>query len=401
MDLKGKKIILAVSGSIAAYKSIYLCRLLVKAGAEVRVIMTRAAVDMIGAVSFSTLSRNPVISDIHDGNSWNNHVELGLWADLMVIAPATANTLSHMANGICDSLLDAVYLSAKCPLLFAPAMDLDMWQHRSTQNNIEKLISFGNILIPVESGDLASGLTGPGRMAEPETIFSFISMQLQKSRDLSGKKALVTAGPTYEKIDPVRFIGNYSTGKMGIALAIALSERGADVTLVFGPGSADLSSVSDLKIIRVESAQDMYEACEQHFVQADITIMAAAVADYKPAEMAHQKIKKSSGAPDLKLIRTIDIAGTLGLHKKAHQVLVGFALETENEISNAREKMMKKNFDMIVLNSLRDPGAGFGHDTNRVTIMSKNGAELTTETKSKQEIAGIIVSEIIKSIKKS
>jgi phosphopantothenoylcysteine decarboxylase/phosphopantothenate--cysteine ligase len=397
--LKGKKILLGITDSIAAYKSIYLVRLLVKAGAEVKVVMTPSSKDFVSTLTLSTLSHYPVLTDLFDEQSWSNHVMLGRWADLMVIAPLSANTLSKMANGQCDNLLLAVYLSATCPIVVAPAMDEDMWKHPATRENIKKLESFGNKIIPVEKGELASGLFGDGRMAEPEQIVQFItdsfSPDQNKPGALAGKKALVTAGPTYEAIDPVRFIGNHSSGKMGIAIAKELYNRGAEVTLVMGPASAEFSA-NGIHLIRVVSAEDMFKACNRVFPRADIAVMSAAVADYTPVKTASQKIKKKEEQFRLELIKTKDILKSLGEKKKKGQVLVGFALETTEEKKHALEKLAKKNADMIILNSLNDAGAGFGHDTNKITIFRKKGRQISFDTKPKEEVAKDIVDTIIR-----
>lgn len=392
--LTGKKIIIGITASIAAYKSIYLVRLLVKAGAEVKVIMTPAAKEFVSSLTLSTLSKNEVLTDLFDEKSWANHVMLGRWADIMIVAPLSCNTLSKMAHGQCDNLLLATYLSATCPVVVAPAMDEDMWHHPTTKNNLTLLHSFGNKVIPVEKGELASGLFGDGRMAEPEQIIEFITDHFFTSKSLAGKKALVTAGPTYEAIDPVRFIGNHSSGKMGIALAKELYRRGAEVTLVLGPSAAEFSA-NGIKLVKVVSAADMYTACHAVFPAADITIMSAAVADYKPQQAAAQKIKKKEDAFSLTLTRTTDILKSLGEIKREGQLLVGFALETNNEKQYAQEKMANKNADIIVLNSLNDAGAGFGIDTNQVTIFQKNGKETRFGVKSKEEVAKDIVDTII------
>lgn len=396
MELQGKKIILGICGSIAAYKSAVLCRLLVRNGAEVQVVMTPSAEGFITPLTMSTLSRHNVYNAIHDGHTWSGHVDLGLWADLMLIAPASANTIAHMAGGICDSMLDAVYLSAKCPVFFAPAMDLDMWRHPSTQSNIRKLGSFGNRLIPVEHGFLASGLTGDGRMAEPGHIYDHIVSYFRRSQDLEGKKVLITAGPTHEKIDPVRFIGNSSSGKMGISIVKECLSRGASVELVLGPVSEAVPQHPSLSVHHVISAEEMYQACRQSFGSVDIAIMAAAVADYKPGRTEQQKIKKTEGVLELELVKTVDIAATLGKEKKPHQLTVGFALETENELEYALAKRTRKNFDLIVLNSTNDKGATFGTDTNKVTIIGEQGVLKKTELLPKDDIARIIVDETIK-----
>ena len=391
--LSGKKILLGVTGSIAAYKSILLVRLLVKEGAEVKVVMTPSANDFVSGLTLSTLSKNEVSTDLFDEHSWSNHVALGRWADLMVIAPLSCNTLSKMAHGACDNLLLAVYLSATCPVVMAPAMDEDMWRHPATKNNVEALLDHGCQLIPVESGELASGLFGEGRMAEPETILQYLRSFFIHKQDLKGKKALVTAGPTYEAIDPVRFIGNHSSGKMGYAIAEELYSRGAEVTLISGPVSI-LKRSEKIDLIKVERAEEMYNAAMLHS-NYDIAVLAAAVADYTPVEIAEQKIKKANGVFDLKLQKTRDILQALGEIKKDRQILVGFALETENEIINARKKLEQKNADMIVLNSLKDEGAGFKKDTNKITLLKKSGEERKFETKSKQLVAKDIVDSII------
>jgi len=393
--LKGKKIILGVSGSIAAYKMVHFVRLLIKEGAEVKVIVTPAAKDFVSTLALSTLSRNPVLSDMFDEQSWSNHVMLGRWADLMIIAPLSCNTLAKMAHGQCDNLLLAVYLSATCPVVVAPAMDEDMWHHQSTQQNLKQLQAYGNTIIPVGKGELASGLFGEGRMAEPEQVLEFIDQNFFSDSQLKGKKALVTAGPTYEAIDPVRFIGNHSSGKMGIAIAQELYRRGAEVTLVMGPASTSFTA-NGINLVRVVSAEEMYKACDKLFDQSDITIMSAAVADYTPAVKAEQKIKKKESAFNLELVKTKDILQSLGNKKRKDQVLVGFALETSQEREYALGKLEKKNADMIVLNSLNDAGAGFGHDTNKITIFSRTGEEMKFDTKSKDEVAKDIVDTIIK-----
>ncbi|MBL7742079.1 MAG: bifunctional phosphopantothenoylcysteine decarboxylase/phosphopantothenate--cysteine ligase CoaBC [Chitinophagaceae bacterium] len=393
--LQGKKILLGITGSIAAYKSIYLVRLLVKAGAEVKVIMTPSARDFVPSLTLSTLSHHPVLIDMFDEQSWSNHVALGRWADVMVIAPLSCNTLAKMANGQCDNLLLAVYLSATCPVVVAPAMDEDMWHHPATKENLKKLGSFGNRSIPVGKGELASGLYGDGRMAEPEEIVQFITDNFFLTRPLAGKKAIVTAGPTYEALDPVRFIGNHSSGKMGIAIAKELYSRGADVTLILGPSKVDITD-NGIHLIHVVSAEDMYKAADEAFEKADIAIMSAAVADYTPVTKADQKIKKKEEQFSIELTKTKDILKSLGEKKKAGQVLVGFALETNNEKTHALEKLNKKNADMIVLNSLNDAGAGFGHDTNKITIFRKGGEEIQFDTKRKEEVAKDIVDTIIR-----
>lgn len=395
--LSGKKIILGISGGIAAYKTASLVRLLIKAGAEVQVIMTPASKDFVTPLTLSTLSKNPVHSSFYneedDNAKWNNHVELGLWADLMVIAPATANTLSKMASGACDNLLIATYLSAKCPVYFAPAMDLDMYKHPSTLASFNALKQFGNIIIPAESGELASGLSGEGRMAEPENIIAFLEADLESKLPLKGKKFLITAGPTYEAIDPVRFIGNHSSGKMGFDIAECAAKNGAEVVLVSGP--THLKS-KDRKIhtIAVTSAKQMYDACHEHFESVDVAIAAAAVADYRPKTVASQKIKKAEADLTIELEKTQDILASLGALKK-HQFLVGFALETENEVANAQQKIRKKNLDLIVLNSLNDEGAGFGKPTNKITFIDQSFLVEPMQLKSKEAVAEDIIHKII------
>jgi phosphopantothenoylcysteine decarboxylase/phosphopantothenate--cysteine ligase len=392
--LEGKKIVLGVCGGIAAYKSAMLVRLLVKQGAEVKVIMTSSAQTFLSPLSLSTLSKNPVLSSFSSSTdgTWNNHVELGLWADALVIAPATANTLAKMAHGICDNLLLATYLSARCPVLFAPAMDLDMYKHPATRKNIQTLQDYGNLLIPAETGELASGLTGEGRMAEPENIVTALNHHFSKHLKLSGKKILISAGPTYEAIDPVRFIGNHSTGKMGIALADKARSMGAEVTLVCGPTT--IASNPLIKRINVISAEEMSEAIHTLFPATDICIMAAAVADYKPSEVATEKMKKKDQPLTLVLEKTQDILGGLGKIKSKKQVLVGFALETQNELEYALGKLEKKNLDLVVLNSLRTPGAGFGHDTNAVTLITKDKQMEKSDLLPKTAIAEIILEKV-------
>lgn len=396
--LNGKNVLLGVSGGIAAYKTASLVRLLIKAGAHVQVVMTPASLDFVTPLTLSTLSKNPVYSTFYneeDANAtWNNHVELALWADYMLIAPATANTLSKMASGTCDNLLMATYLSAKCPVYFAPAMDLDMYIHPTTKINFDKLQSFGNTIIPAESGELASGLTGEGRMAEPENIIQFIEKDLESKLPLKGKKVLITAGPTYEAIDPVRFIGNHSSGKMGFDIATAAANLGAEVVLVSGPTHLQMKH-SLVKVIRVTSADEMYDACHQYFENVDVAIAAAAVADYKPKNVATQKIKKTETTFTIELEKNKDILLSLGQIKK-HQFLIGFALETENEIENAKIKIEKKNLDLIVLNSLNDKGAGFGKPTNKVTFIDKDFNIFENPLKSKELVAEDIVNLIVK-----
>jgi phosphopantothenoylcysteine decarboxylase/phosphopantothenate--cysteine ligase len=398
--LTNKNILLGVCGSIASYKSASLTRLLIKAGANVKIVMTSDACNFITPLTLSTLSKNLVLTEYFDpktGN-WNNHVELGLWADIFIIAPATANTLAKFANGICDNLLAAVYLSAKCPVYLAPAMDLDMWKHPATQKNINSLISNGNFIINPAYGELASGLTGEGRMAEPEEIIELISQELKKKLPLAGKKALVTAGPTYEAIDPVRFIGNHSSGKMGYAIAEQLSALGANVTLISGPSALKLV---DKNIIRIDvtSAKEMLEASVSNFPGTDISILSAAVADYRPKEVSTLKIKKDSPAFELELVKTSDILTTLGQKKKAGQILVGFALETDNEVANAIKKLEKKNLDFIVLNSLSDEGGAFKNDNNKITIIDRDHHKENFDLKPKNEVAVDICKKILDLLK--
>lgn len=396
-SLSGKHIVLGVTAGIAAYKTAYLVRLLVKSGAEVQVVMTPDAAEFVTPLTLSTLSKKPVYVDlIHRSAStvsWNNHVEIAQWADLLIIAPATANTMAKMVSGQCDNLLMAVYMSAKKPVMFAPAMDLDMYQHPSTKNNISRLQSFGNILIPAESGELASGLTGEGRMAEPETIFRHIENHFCAGKPLAGKKITITAGPTYEPIDPVRFIGNHSSGKMGFELAEVAAEKGAEVTLVSGPTNLQPENTS-IHWVRVQTAQEMFDACEKTFATTDVFIASAAVADYKPKHKAEQKIKKSAGTMQIELEKNPDILATLG-QQKTHQLVIGFALETENELENAQQKLQKKNADLIVLNSLNDSGAGFGTDTNKVTFVFKNKQAESLPLMSKTKVAEAIIEQII------
>lgn len=398
--LKDKNILLGVTGGIAAYKTATLVRLLVKAGAHVKVIMTPAAKEFVTPLTLSTLSKNTVYSDFttteEEGNPlWNNHVDLALWADYMLIAPATANTISKLANGNCDNFLVATYLSSKCPVFYAPAMDLDMYKHPSTLENFSKLTLFGNIMIPAEKGELASGLVGEGRMAEPENIFHFLENYVLTGLPLKGKKILITAGPTYEPIDPVRFIGNHATGKMGFALANQAYALGAKVILITGP--THLETNEGVKCIKVNTSNEMFLECEQYFDEVDVFIASAAVADYRPVQVATQKIKKDGNQMSIELEKTVDILKTLGTRKK-HQFVVGFALETENEIFNAKEKIEKKNLDLIVLNSLNDKGAGFGHDTNKVTFIDVDGIQKHFELKTKNEVAVDILNTIIEKI---
>ena len=392
--LKGKKILLGITGSIAAYKSIFLTRLLVKNGAEVKIIVTPSAKDFVTPLTLSTLSGNKVLVELFHEESWSNHVMLGRWADLMLIAPLSCNTMAKMANGLCDNLLMAVYLSATCPVLLAPAMDEDMWKHPSTKNNLEKLKAFGNHILPVNEGFLASGLNGEGRMAEPEQIIEYMEQRFFLTGPLKGKKALVTAGPTYEALDPVRFIGNQSTGKMGTAIARELKSRGAEVVLVAGP-NVNTSDLTGIEIMQVTSAAQMYQACLENFEASDLTIMAAAVADYEAREVAGEKIKKKEEHLTLELKKTTDILKALGEKKSKGQILVGFALETENEKQHAKDKLVRKNADLIILNSLRDEGAGFGHDTNKITIFGKEGDEWDFDLRPKAQVAKDIVDTII------
>ncbi|MCC8411242.1 bifunctional phosphopantothenoylcysteine decarboxylase/phosphopantothenate--cysteine ligase CoaBC [Mucilaginibacter sp. UR6-1] len=394
--LKDKNIIVGVCGSIAAYKSALLVRLLVKAGANVQVVMTPDAANFITPLTLSTLSKHPVHIKYFDTESgeWDNHVALGLWADYMLIAPATANTLAKMANGLCDNLLLAVYLSAKCPVYFAPAMDLDMWKHPATQNNVSKLKAYGNVLIPAGTGELASGLYGEGRMAEPEEIVTLLQHEVQKTLPLIGKKILVTAGPTYEAIDPVRFIGNHSSGKMGFAIADELADLGAEITLIAGP-TAQTTISRHINRIDVNSAAEMLDACLYEFQNADACIMSAAVADYTPVEVASQKIKKQESSLNIGLKKTTDILKTLGEIKRTNQVLIGFALETENEEQYAIDKLNKKNLDLIILNSLNDDGAGFKGDTNKVTMIDRLLNKSVFELKSKTAVAADIGHKLV------
>jgi phosphopantothenoylcysteine decarboxylase/phosphopantothenate--cysteine ligase len=390
--LKGKKILIGVTGSIAAYKIPVLVRLLIKAGAEIKLIMTPAAKDFVSPLTLSTLSKNPVLTDLATDDSWADHVHLGRWADIMLIAPLSCNTLAKMAHGRCDNLLLAVYLSATCPVVVAPAMDEDMWHHDSTKENIQKINAYGNHIIPVEKGELASGLYGEGRMAEPETIVQYLDDFFLNAQQLKGKKALVTAGPTHEAIDPVRFIGNHSSGKMGVAIATELQKRGAEVTLIIGP--SDIQIPNGIITIRVNAANEMYEACNKVFGKMDITVMAAAVADYTPVTVAADKIKKKEDHFSVDLKKTKDILAYLGSIKKPNQFLVGFALETTNEKEAALKKLKDKNADMIVLNSLKDAGAGFGYDTNKITIFDKQSGQYSFDIKSKAAAAKDIVNLI-------
>jgi len=395
--LSGKKILLGISAGIAAYKTPFLIRLLVKAGAEVQVVMTPATKDFVTPLTLATLSKKPVFSSFFNEDdenaTWNSHVDLALWADYLLFAPLTANTLAKMAQGTADNLLMAVYLSAKCPIYFAPAMDLDMYKHPTTKKNIDLLKSFKHTFIPPDKGELASGLIGEGRMAEPEAIIKFLEQSIEKTLPLFGKKVLITAGPTYEAIDPVRFIGNHSSGKMGVALAEVAASLGASVTLIIGP-SAIHTKNPQINRIDVVSANDMFQACSMPFKTTDIAILAAAVADYKPAQVATQKIKKKDTSLHIDLTPTIDILATLG-QQKTNQILVGFALETENELQNAKDKLKRKNLDFIVLNSLQDKGAGFKADTNKITIISANNKIKNFPLKEKELVAKDIFIEIL------
>lgn len=397
MPLDGKHIVIGISGGIAAYKMATVVRLLRKEKASVQVIMTERATHFITPLTLSTLSNAPVLVDYYDSKTgeWNNHVHIAAAADLLLIAPATANTIAKCAAGLCDNLLQAVYLSTKNPVCFAPAMDLDMWKHPSTRHNIDRLVEFGHHIIPPTTGELASGLVGEGRLAEPQDILAFIQQIFSASpQPLKGKKALVTAGPTYQAIDPVRFIGNHSTGKMGYAIAEHLARQGAEVTLVSGPTSLAVPAVGKIQRVQVTSAQEMLEACTANFQDSDILVMSAAVADYTPIQVAEQKIKKSDSQLHIELEKTTDILATLGAQKKPGQLVVGFALETQNELENAQGKLARKNLDFIVLNSMRDSGAGFAHDTNKVTVVKRSGEQLHFPLKSKSAVAEDIVALI-------
>lgn len=395
--LGGKRILLGITGGIAAYKTTFLVRLFIKAGAEVKVVLTESALSFVTPLTLATLSKNPVLTSFteenEEGLDWNNHVDLGMWADLMIIAPATANTLSKMASGQCDNLLMAVYLSAKCPIYFAPAMDLDMYKHPSTKASLTILQSFGNFMIPPGKGELASGLNGEGRMAEPEEIIDFIKLNLSKNLPLQGKTVLITAGPTYEPIDPVRFIGNHSSGLMGFSLAERAVQMGAKVILITGP--THLNIINDgIEIIRVSTADQMYKEAHTYFEECDLAICAAAVSDYRPEMVAEQKIKKEATSLRIKLVKNKDILFSLG-QKKSNQILIGFALETENALENAKKKLIKKNLDGIVLNSLQDEGAGFGIKTNKITFIDKNLKIKSFEVKDKIDVALDILHEIV------
>jgi len=407
--MQGKKIIVAITGSIAAYKTPQLVRLLVKAGAEVQVIMTEAAKDFVSPLVLATVSKKAVFSSVSEESHWNNHVHLGRWADVMLVAPCSAHTIARMAHGICDNMVQAVYLSAACPVIIAPAMDEDMWLHPSTKANLEIIRSYGNHIIPVGDGELASGLFGPGRMAEPEEIAAYLASFLEGAgktisvagtsfdKRVEGKTALITAGPTYELIDPVRFIGNFSSGKMGVALAKALAEKGMKVHLVAGPGTPE---VKDERIIthKVMGAEEMYEQCKVLFKETSIAIMAAAVADFRPREKADQKIKKgTSESFTIELVKNPDILASLGAVKREDQLLIGFALETNDELANARKKLLAKNADFIALNSLRDAGAGFEHDTNKVTLLGKDGEVWPLPLQTKDGTARQIIEQVLAS----
>ena len=392
--LHAKKVILGISGSIAAYKTPLLVRALVKAGAEVQVVMTPSSKSFVAPLSLSTVSNKPVYSEFVESEDelWNNHVDLGLWADLMLIAPASANTLSKMAQATCDNLLLAVYLSAKCPVYFAPAMDLDMHEHPATQDAIQRLVSRNNIHIPAQEGELASGLQGVGRMQEPDQIIDFLEQDLSSKMPLLGTKMMVTAGPTYEPLDPVRYIGNYSSGKMGYAIANEAALQGAEVILISGPAD-DLAIHPGVTLVQTKTADEMHNACLRHFEDCNILVMAAAVADYKPKHTAEGKIKKEKEITSIELVKTVDILESLG-KKKSNQILVGFALETDNELSNAKEKIKKKNLDAIVLNSLADMGAGFQHTTNKITFIPATGEHTAYPLKEKSEVAVDILTQI-------
>ena len=398
--LKDKNILLGITAGIAAYKSAGLVRLFIKAGANVKVVMTPASKDFVTPLTLSTLSKNPVYSsfiDEEDDNQvWNSHVDLGLWADIFVIAPATANTMAKMANGVCDNILLAAYLSAKCPVYFAPAMDLDMYMHESTKTSFEKLVSYGNKLIPAGIGELASGLVGEGRMAEPEVILDFIEKDILEQLPLKGKRILITAGPTYEALDPVRFIGNHSSGKMGFEIANAAANLGAEVILVTGPTHQSIQH-SLIEVKPIVSAEEMYTEVHKHFLYSDIAILSAAVADYRPKTVTDKKIKKKDSTFTIELEKTKDILKSLG-QIKSNQVLVGFALETNNELEHAKEKLKSKNLDLIVLNSLRDKGAGFGVSTNKVTFITSSNEIVENELKSKAEVANDLMQQILKQL---
>lgn len=400
MLLQGKRILLGITGSIAAYKAAHLTRLLVKEGAEVQIIMSTSALEFITPLTLATLSKNPVLHTLKgsENGEWNNHVELGLWADLFLIAPTSANTLAKLAHGSCDNLLTATYLTAKCPVMIAPAMDLDMYLHPSVKENLSKVSQFDNIILEAENGELASGLLGQGRLMEPEHILEKILRHFGSRNRLSGKKFLITAGPTYEAIDPVRYIGNHSSGKMGVAIAEEAASQGAQVVLVLGPSPTETSHPG-IQTIRINSAAEMYETASSYHQKMDCCIFAAAVADYTPSHPSKEKIPKKEGAINIPLKKNIDIACSLGALKKEHQVHIGFALETHKEEMNAKKKLEKKNFDMIVLNSLKDKGAGFKHDTNKVTFIFQNGEMEVSELLPKTQIAALIVENTKKLLK--
>ena len=397
--LKNKKILLGISGSIAAYKIAFLTRLLVKEGAEIQIVMTQTAKEFITPLTLATLSKNPVLSEFvkDQTGTWNNHVDLGLWADVILIAPATAHTLAKCANGICDDLLTAIYLSAKCPVIFAPAMDLDMYQHPSTIENLRKLQLFSNQIVKSNFGELASGLVGKGRMAEPAELVEILTKHFSENIILKGKKVLITAGPTQESIDPVRYISNHSTGKMGYAIADKFAKAGAEVTLVSGQVALKSPDIN-INLIKVRSAKEMFETTKLYFKKADIIVLSAAVADYTPAVVADKKIKKKEDTFNIELTKTVDIAKTLGAIKRPEQLMVGFALETDNEVENAIGKIKSKNLDMIVLNSLQNSGAGFGHDTNKISIIKRDGTMIDFDLKSKQDVAMDIMDEVVKQL---
>lgn len=393
--LKGKKIIVGITGGIAAYKIPWLVRLLKKEGAGIQVVMTPFAKEFVTPLTLSTVSGSPVISEFFDKNdgTWNSHVDLGLWADAMIIAPLTANSMAKMATGMADNFLMTLVLSARCPVFFAPSMDFDMFQHPTTTENIKKLQKLGYHYIEPATGELASGLSGPGRMKEPEELLEEINFFFEQKLTFKGKKVLITAGPTYEPIDPVRFIGNRSSGKMGLALAKAFSAKGAEVELVLGPVSLN-ADFPGVHVNPVETAEEMYSACNEAFGSVDIAVMAAAVADFSPEKVASEKIKKEKGIEEIRLKSTPDILASLGKVKKENQILVGFALETEDELTNAKKKLDRKNLDMIVLNSLKDEGAGFGLDTNKITVLKKDGSSNSFPVKAKESVAVDILSEI-------
>jgi len=394
--LKDKNIILCITGGIAAYKAAIITRLFIKEGANVKIIMTPAAKEFITPLTLATLSKNPILIDFYnpENGDWNSHVDLGLWADAMVIAPATANTMGKMANAVADNLLVTSYLSARCPVFIAPAMDLDMYKHPANQKNMKTLASFGNLFIEPESGELASGLTGKGRMAEPETIVDFVKSFFKSTQDFKNKKILITAGPTHEKIDPVRFIGNYSSGKMGFAIAEELANRGAEITLITGPVDIETTN-NKINRINVVSANEMHNECLKHFKNTDAAIMAAAVADYTPKNKAENKLKKKDTQLTIELNPTVDIAKELGKIKKNNQKLIGFALETDDELTNATKKLEKKNLDFIVLNSLNEKGAGFKFDTNKITIITRKGDKIPFDLKSKKQVAKDIADKLL------